>query len=215
MTEIERRYVDQATELRKSESRTIGGYASVFNKMSSNLGGFVERVDPKAFNKSAGDGYPGVVARFNHLDEFLLGTTRAGTLRLSIDDNGLLYEVDVPKTREDVYELVQRGDVAKSSFAFRVLEDDWESTSDGFPVRTLLKTQLMDVAPVVTPAYPDATAGLRSLATAKDADFEEVRNMAKKGELARLFKRTDRPSAGLSVQQARVQLLAAKNSPYL
>lgn len=218
MTEIERRYVSRATELRKSESRTIGGYASVFGKMSSNLGGFVERVDPKAFNKSAGDQWPGVVARFNHEDQFLLGTTRSGTLRLSIDDEGLLYEVDVPKTREDVYELVQRGDVAKSSFAFRVLEDDWDTTDDGFPVRTLLKTQLVDVAPVVTPAYPDASVGLRSLANAKDADVADVLNLAKKGELARLFKRSDKQTkvpGGINVNQARMELLRLKDSPYL
>lgn len=219
---IERRFVTRAAELRAKgdDSRTIGGYASVFNKKSSNLGGFVEIVDSRAFNKSKGDGFPNVVARFNHEDQFLLGTTRSGTLRLDVDSEGLLYDVDVPRTREDVFELVQRGDVAKSSFAFRTMEDDWGMTEDNFPVRTLLNVQLVDVAPVTTPAYPDASVGLRSLAEAKDADYEEVRNLAKKAELYRLFKRSDRPTpkenpGGVSVAQARLELLKLKNSPHL
>jgi HK97 family phage prohead protease len=217
---IERRYTRRAAELRAKgdDSRTIGGYAAVFDKRSQNLGGFVELVDSRAFNKSKGDGFPEVVARFNHEDAFLLGTTRAGTLRLDVDSEGLVYDVDVPRTREDVLELVQRGDVAKSSFAFRVIEDDWDMTDDNFPQRTLMKVQLVDVAPVTTPAYPDSSAGLRSLANAKDADLEEVRNLAKKGELARLFKRSDRPTVkpgGVSVNQARLDLQRMKNSPYL
>lgn len=212
---IERRYTRRDTEVRNLDSRTVGGYASVFGKRSSNLGGFVEVVDTRAFNKSQGDGWPDVVARFNHDDAFILGTTRGETLRLAVDTEGLRYEVDVPQTRQDVLELVQRGDVAKSSFAFRTKGDSWGTTEDGFPLRTLESVQLVDVAPVTVPAYPDSSAGLRSLAEFKEADFEEVRNLAAKGELARLFKRTDRPSAGLSVQQARVQLLAAKNSPHI
>lgn len=222
MSDIERRFTKRAAELRANgdtESRTIGGYASVFNKKSSNLGGFIEVVDNRAFNKSKGDGFPDVMARYNHDDNMLLGTTASGTLRMSIDGEGLIYEVDVPNARQDVLELVQRGDVNKSSFAFRTMEDDWDMTEDGFPQRTLLKVQLVDVAPVNTPAYPDATAGLRSLAFAKDADVEEVRSLAKSGELARLFKRSDRPSTvrpdGISVNQARLELLKLKDSPYL
>ncbi|WP_330242008.1 HK97 family phage prohead protease [Streptomyces sp. NBC_00525] len=220
MTDIERRFTRRATEVRAEDSRTIGGYAAVFGKRSNNLGGFVELVDNRAFNKSKGDGWPDVIARWNHDDAFLLGTTRSGTLRLAVDGEGLRYDVDVPETRQDVYELVQRGDIDKSSFAFRVMEDDWDSTEDGFPIRTLTKVQLVDVAPVNTPAYPDSSAGLRSLALAKDADLEEVRKLAEEGELSRLFKRTDRPSptagpGGVSVKQARMELLKLKNSPYL
>jgi HK97 family phage prohead protease len=223
MTEIERRYVRCEAELRAEQgSRTIGGYASVFNKRSSNLGGFVEIVDSRAFNKSKGDGFPDVVARFNHQDQFLLGTTRSGTLKLSIDSDGLAYAVDVPQTRQDVYELVQRGDVTKSSFAFRTMQDDWSMTEDNFPQRTLMSVQLVDVAPVTIPAYPDSSAGLRSLAAAKEAEYEEVRALAQENELRKLFMRTDKTStvskpdvAKVTVEQARMELLARKNCPYL
>src|SRR5215208_4711119 len=89
-----------------TNGRSIGGYAVVFGRLSKSLGGFVETVSPGALNRSRGNGWPGVMARYEQ--EVLLGTAAAGTLRLSIDATGLLYEVDVPRSREDVLELVQR-----------------------------------------------------------------------------------------------------------
>lgn len=192
MGDLERRFTSVPVELRAGgDQSSIGGYAAVFKRESKNLGGFVEELDPAVFNASRGDGWPDVMARYNHDDNQLLGTTAAGTLRLSIDGTGLLYEVDPPKARADVLELVQRGDVRKSSFAFYKIEDDWGMTDQGFPKRTVLRAQLVDVAPVNLPAYADTTAGLRSLATRMGADFEEVRKLATDNELRRFFVRTD------------------------
>lgn len=193
MTGAERRYTPVPVELRASDGHTIGGYASVFNRLSENLGGFVEQVSPAAFNKSRGDDWPGVVARFDHENAFLLGTSAARTLRLSIDDTGLVYEVDPPKARQDIVELVERGDVRRSSFAFRVPPngDDWALSDQGYPLRTLVSVQLVDVAPVVSPAYADTTAGLRSLAVHKGLELDEVVGLAKENELRKLFVRTD------------------------
>lgn len=212
MTEIERRYTKSLAELRAAESgaRTIGGYAAVFGKLSANLGGFVELVDSRAFNQSKGNGFPDVVARFNHDNAFMLGTTASGTLRLSTDREGLSYSVDVPVTRQDVFELVTRGDVTKSSFAFRTLEDSWDLTEAGFPQRTLIAVQLVDVAPVTTPAYPDASVGLRSLAERCDAPMADVEALAKSNELRKLLTRTDRPTQK-TIQQLRVELMAKRN----
>ena len=194
-TEVERRFTAGLVELRaRKDSRTIGGYAARFNRQSQNLGGLVEVVAPTFFNKSRGDGWPDVLARYNHDDNMLLGTTAARTLRLDLDNEGLLYDVDVPQSRGDVLELVTRGDVGKSSFAFRAFEDEWGTSDQGFPQRTLLSGQLVDVAPVNVPAYLDTSAGLRSLARKFDADLEEVRSLAASDELTRFFKRTDQPS---------------------
>ena len=143
MTDAERRFTSVPVEIRAGEKRTIGGYAAKFDRASQNLGGFRERIDARAFNKSRGDGWQGVLARHNHDDNYLLGTTGAGTLRLGIDEIGLTYEVDVPQTREDVYELVQRGDVRKSSFAFVTYEEDWGTDDSNFPLRTLLSVRLL------------------------------------------------------------------------
>lgn len=196
MSDAERRFTAVRVEIRAAtaDNRTIGGYAARFNLPSQNLGGFREFIAPSAFNRSASGGWPGggvgVMARYNHEDNYLLGSSASGSLRLSIDEEGLAYEVDVPQARSDVYELVGRGDIRSSSFAFVAERDDW-STEDGFPVRTLESVTLLDVAPVNSPAYLDTSVGLRSLAKKFDADFEEVRKMAEHNELTRFFKRTD------------------------
>ncbi|MEU9208542.1 HK97 family phage prohead protease [Streptomyces sp. NPDC048415] len=222
--DIERRYTSGDTgkaELRADNGeKRIGGYAAQFNRQSKNLGGFIEVVDPIAFNQSRGDGWPDVIARYNHDDMALLGTTAAGTLRMGLDQYGLAYEVLPPKAMAHVVELVERGDVRKSSFAFRTVTDDWTTTDQGYPLRRLTGVQLVDVAPVNNPAYNDTSAGLRSLAAKFDADFEEVRSMAQSDELRKFFVRTDGPQPktpkkkGLFGPAAAAQLLARKEDPY-
>jgi HK97 family phage prohead protease len=196
----ERRFVDvweprglpvEVRQGARGSTRTIGGYAAVFNRPSRNLGGFVERIDPQAFNASRDAGWPGVMARFNHENEYLLGTTRSGTLRISLDSTGLLYDVDLPRSRDDVLELTERGDLSHSSFAFHATDDEWTLSTNGVPLRTVTGAALLDVAPVTSPAYPDATVGLRSLARHVGAPIEDVVQFAEWGELARFFRRSD------------------------
>lgn len=190
--ETERRFTRGLVEVRadgdeQAPRMRIGGYAAKFNTLSQNLGGFVERIDPGFFAKSEGDGWPDVMARYNHDDNMLLGTTSGGTLRLGVDGTGLDYTADLPQGRADVHELVQRGDVTRSSFAFITFDEDWAMTDQGFPVRTLLSGRLIDVAPVNTPAYTDTSTGLRSFADKVGADFTEVRSAAADGELKKFL----------------------------
>jgi len=222
MSESERRFTPGRVEVRAAaaaEKRTIGGYAAKFNKPSQNLGGFIEVVDARAFNDARGRDWPDVMARYNHDDNMLLGTTSARTLRLDVDDTGLVYEVDPPQSRADVYELVQRGDVGKSSFSFRVVGeggDEWGLSDQNFPLRTLRNVQLFDVGPVNAPAYLDTSSGLRSLARHMDAPLEEVRQLAESDELKRFFVRTDRSSTSTRSTfgpAARMALLGRKNGP--
>jgi HK97 family phage prohead protease len=195
MTELERRFTPGLVEVRAAaaEKRTVGGYAAKFMTASQNLGGFIERIAPAAFNRSKGNDWPGVMARYNHEDNYLLGTTQARTLRLATDEIGLTYEVDVPQSRADVYELVQRGDVGKSSFAFQLMPngDEWGLNDLNIPLRTLHAVRLVDVAPVNAPAYLDTSTAVRSLARHVHADESEVRKLADQGELRRFFMRTD------------------------
>ena len=226
MSDIERRYTLVPVEGRaRGEKRSIGGYAAVFNKLSQNMGGFVEQVAPTFFNKSRGDGWPDVMARYNHDDNMLLGTTGGGTLRLEVDGTGLLYDVTPPEVRSDIVELVDRGDVRKSSFAFRLFTegDEWGLTDQGYPLRTLISGQLVDVAPVNQPAYNDtsvdarAEMALRSLAEKMSAPIEDLMALAAGNELRKLFVRTD---GGVGVHKptwgtAAVAQLKAKAEPVL
>jgi Escherichia/Staphylococcus phage prohead protease len=209
--DVEIRSTALAVELRGSAgSRAIGGYAAVFGKKSHQLqGGFVEIVEPRAFSKSEGDGWPGAVCRYLHDDSMLCGTTAAGTLGLSVDKNGLDYVVDLPESRSDVLELVQRGDVTASSFAFQTHDEDW-SRDGNTAIRHLLSVRLIDVAPVTSPAYPDASVALRSLALQFDADPEDVATLARTNELRKLFTDTRGPRRTLSGRQALVELMASK-----
>lgn len=225
MSDIERRYTPGPVQVRADgDKQKIGGYAAVFAKLSRNLGGFVELINPSFFNTSRMAGWPDVIARYNHDDNMLLGSTGGNTLRLLVDDTGLQYDVDPPNSRADIVELIARGDVRKSSFAFRldVNGDEWTTTDQGFPLRKLVSGQLVDVAPVNIPAYPDTTSGLRSLAAHVHADLEEVRKMAEADELRKFFVRTDRKTGAPVVPAkpklfgpaAAAALLARKADPW-
>lgn len=181
-----------------SDGRWIGGYAGVFPPMqSANLGGFIEKLMPQATDECRAGGWQGVICRFDHDSNMLLGTTAADTLRLRTDRVGLDYMVRPPDARKDIVELVERRDIRHSSFAFRCLEDKWVINEQNYPVRELHYIDLVDVAPVLAPGYPDSTAAVRaiapayrSLALAKQVPVEEIRNMAADNELRRLFIKT-------------------------
>lgn len=167
----------------------LAGYAAVYERLSQNLGGFVEKVAYGAFAQTLADNNP-VLARYNHDDNQLLGTTEAETLRLASDETGLAYEVDLPDTTDarNLAALSKRGDVRYSSFAFRTLEDSWSVTDQGFPLRTLVKVQLVDVAPVNNPAYRDTSVGMRSLAERTGIDPADLTTVGVEEIRARLLK---------------------------
>src|SRR5947209_1571469 len=127
-------------------------------------------------------------------------------------------EEQLPQSRQDVFELVERGDVGKSSFAFADAKSDWGLSNQGYPMRTLLTGRLVDVAPCHAgiAAYPDTTAGLRSLAEHFSADYEEVRTLADENDLRRFFVKTGTqiPKKGLLGALALAQLQARRHDPY-
>jgi HK97 family phage prohead protease len=134
---------------------TIRGYAALFNSDSQDLGGFVERISPGAFDGVIKRGTD-VVALYNHDPMFILGRESAGTLRISVDEKGLRYEVDAPESRADVVEAIERGDVRGSSFAFRVKGsgENWSRDQQGRQIREIRDIDgLFDVGPVLKPAY--------------------------------------------------------------
>lgn len=212
----ETRYCAAPVEVRAADDVIrLGGYALKFDRLSQNLGGFVERIAPGALTKTLRDNGD-VLCRFQHEDNYLLGRTLSGTLRLEVDDTGLLYEVDLPDTSyaRDLAALAARGDVQHSSFAFRTISDDWGFTEQGFPLRTLLEMHLVDTAPVVTPAYLDTSSGLRSLAEVRGLDFDTVRAAAESDHLADILREeqpTEEPRDTHStavLKQRRLALLA-------
>lgn len=141
--------------------RTLVGYAAVFNSPSDIGGCWMEVISPGAFTGTIGGDIRALV---NHDSGRVIGRTKSGTLRLAEDAKGLRVEIDVPSTSDgnDVYELVERGDISGMSFGFCVTKQDWDETVDP-PVRTISAVELREVSAVAFPAYDDTTLGVRSL----------------------------------------------------
>ncbi|MEV8015638.1 HK97 family phage prohead protease [Streptomyces sp. NPDC086554] len=171
MTEArELRFAVSPLEERSSGDGRISmrGYAYRFNELSHDLGGFRERIVPGAGAPSLRQN--DVFATFNHDTASLLGRTSSGTLRVGEDREGGWYEIDLPDTTvgRDVAALLKRGDLAGSSFTFRVLDGGQRRSDDddpetGLPVREITAMDVVEVGPVVNPAYPTTQAALRSV----------------------------------------------------
>ncbi len=169
MADIERRIVDAGLEVRgEGETKTLVGYAAKFGVRSEDLGGFVESIAPGAFDRAISEGHD-VRALWNHNADVVLGRTKAGTLRLFVDEVGLKIETDLPDTQaaRDLRVSVARGDVSQMSFGFRTKGDEWR-TEDGVPYRTLTDLDLFDVSPVTYPAYPQTEVSVRALDQARE-----------------------------------------------
>lgn len=180
---IERRYAKtQPLEYRAAEDGpgTAVGYAAVFGVTTTISDWFDETVDPNAFTKTLREA--DVLGLWQHDAHQVLGRSSADTLRLEVDETGLRYEIDLPETQlgRDTAVLLRRGDIRSSSFAFRPIRDRWLFEDDR-DLRILEEVALVDVSIVTHPAYPDAEAGLRSLAEARSLDAEQVIEAARAG----------------------------------
>ena len=166
-TTVERRVNTVEFDVRNGEASSDGmsftGYAAVFDSPSEPLP-FTEVIKGGAFQRSLKSRNE-IKLFMNHNTDVVLGSSRAGTLRLSEDSRGLLAEADLPDTTagRDLSVLMQRGDVNSMSFGFSVPPrgDKW---SDDGATRELHQVRLHEVS-IVTgfPAYQATTASVRSL----------------------------------------------------
>lgn len=127
---------------------------------------FREVIRRGAFARALG-GAVDVISTFNHNPNRLLGRTSSGTLRLTDTPAGLVYVVDLPESAEDVRELLARRDLRGSSFFAWPLAgggEKWTAPAarGGLPLRELLGLEMVELGPVVMPAYPDSNAEVRS-----------------------------------------------------
>lgn len=152
-------------------SRAVSGYALIFNSESRDLGGFTETIEPSALE--------GVLERsdvlclLNHNEDkgvLARWNQGKGSLSLVIDNVGLKYSFEAPKTAlgDELLEGIRRGDISTSSFAFTVDKDSWTKRSDGSYLRTINSiSSLVDVSPVYRAAYEATSVNARGLEAAK------------------------------------------------
>ena len=159
-----------STPVVSQDSRTVEGYAVVFNSQSEDLG-FYETINPAAITEDVlmrSD----VFCLFNHDQDKVLARSKNGTgsLQLQLDEQGLKYTFTAPNTDlgDELLEYLRRGDIDSSSFAFTVSTDEgsevWTTGTDGRQYREILKIdELHDVSPVWNPAYSSTSVSQRTL----------------------------------------------------
>ncbi len=152
-------------EVREDNGLEISGYAIVFDAPSEILGGangFREIITRTALN----DVDLTDVYLFNqHKSDEVLGSTHAGTMRLTITDKGLSFRATLPETTlgMDTYKLVQRGDLKSMSFGFTVAKDTWNMSAEP-EVRSVTQIgKLIELSLVTHPGYKQSSVNTRSM----------------------------------------------------
>lgn len=174
------------------ESRTIEGYAILFDVKSDGIEGFSEiiaptAVSPEVLKKSNifcllnHDQRRGILARSKYGE---------GTLELAIDEKGLKFKFDAPHTvlGDEVLEYLTRGEIDSCSFAFTVKDDEYfhDIHNDEY-VRTVLEIdELYDVSLVYDAAYSKTEVDRRGLDNFI-SKVKEAKDKENENELAAYF----------------------------
>ena len=152
-----------------NESRHVEGYALLFNTQSRFIGWY-ETISPTAITEDVIRNSD-VFALFNHDMSKVLARSENGTgsLKLEIDERGLKYSFDAPRTAlgDELLEHLERGDIHQSSFAFGIDFGDDEMVTreyrDGDIYYTINHIPVLyDVSPVWQPAYSETFVGKRA-----------------------------------------------------
>lgn len=166
--EREIRILPSEIELRETEDgkRSIYGYAVKWKQLSEKLGysfRFREKFVKGAFADSLRNDKQ--KALWNHNSDFVLGSTKSGTLSLVEDEIGLRFNIDLPENTwgKDAYESIKRGDVDGVSFGFKKEVDEWDESDPDNVIRTIKKAKLFEVSPTPFPAYPQTEVQARSV----------------------------------------------------
>lgn len=148
-----------AAEIR-SNGRRLEGYAAMFGHEARICDDFIETIAKGAFSSSLGAGKD-ILALVDHDASRVLARTKSGTLRLSEDNRGLAFDLDVPDTQagRDVLALAARGDLGGMSFGFTAVEENRDGDR-----RELRAIDLMEISVVLAwPAYDGTVVNARSL----------------------------------------------------
>ena len=181
MAKVEQRVSVSEFEIREdANGMTFEGYAAIFDSPSEPLP-FIERIKRGAFNRSLKQARNDIKLLWNHDTSAVLGSTRAGTLKLVEDDKGLRVSATLPNTTSgrDAAVLLKRGDVDSMSFGFSVPAggDTWNQEGTE---RTLKSVRLHEVSIVAFPAYTSTagTTSVRGLAALAERALLDVDELA-------------------------------------
>jgi HK97 family phage prohead protease len=166
------------------EERTIEGYFALYEDETELFDGVYEIISKGAFDKTINSD---VRALWNHNTQYVLGRSKNGSLKLQADEKGLFATIKLPNTQyaNDLYELVQRGDIDQASFGFNINDEEIEELASGGYRWRLKEVDLHEISVVTFPAYENTTVQARS----KQIELLEQRKMQlKKDELSKRLK---------------------------
>lgn len=165
---------------------TLAGHFAVFNTPteidSLREGNFMETIAPGAFAKTFTENRSSIKALFQHGRDPQIGDKPLGGIDvLEEDERGAYYEVSLLDTsyNRDLLPGLKAG-LYGASFRFQVMREDINKTPGesaanprGIPERTVREASVGEFGPVTFPAYPEATAGVRSI-TDTIGDFDAL-----------------------------------------
>lgn len=145
---------------------TLAGYALVWNILSSDRGGYMVRLLPG----SAKFAKP-TIALYHHDFHDVLGTTENGSLRLTSDDVGVRFEIDLPATRtaQDVAALVDGKYVQGMSFAMTDTPDGVRKKEGDQEILEASSFTIDEITVTPIPAFPKTSVNLKTDAPAARA----------------------------------------------
>jgi HK97 family phage prohead protease len=141
-----------APEVLAADGKKIRGRVP-YGVESRDLGGWKEIIEPGAFKATVFDD---LVATVDHAGVPL--GRHPTTLELEDRDDGLHWSVEPPKSRQDIVEAVERGDLKAGSWRMQVGKDEWRGNTRHVHEVAVLR----DVSLVTRPAYEAAQVELRS-----------------------------------------------------
>ena len=146
----------------KAEGNTVFGTAIVYDKPSIPLP-FIETIQQGAATEFLRSN-PTVLALYNHDLSAVLAKFPTN-MKLWEDKAGVNYSFELPATTlgNDCRSLLSSGVLNAASFKIHVPQgaESW-STKNGVTSRSVSKISFPEISLVIVPAYPDATANLRS-----------------------------------------------------
>ena len=160
-----------------ADGQTLEGYAAVFNEwtdITDRKGTYRERIAPGAFKRTIGQRTP--VLQFDHGSHPLIGSLPLGSINVLREDrNGLFVKARLSDNWliQPVRDAIRERAISGMSFRFRVIDDE-EGVDDQGDWRTIKEVELLELGPVVFPAYEQTSVAVRSLVGALDDDTRAV-----------------------------------------
>lgn len=151
----------------KDGKLVLEGAAITYGRWSLDLGGFVERIQAGAFERSIA-GTDDLMLLWNHDSAVPLARMGADAgLELIDTPTELRFRATLADTQaaRDAHALIRDGVCRGCSFAFSVVEDEWEARS-GRTERTVTEGRLFEITLTPSPAYPSTSVSVRSRARA-------------------------------------------------